>query len=94
MSSSRYVLPYLKRVGNFSANFITIPNNKFHVNLSGGIRDDKCGVNKCLIQLQLKKTLLWIFNLAGNNKEYVGHHVKDAVFCPILIKLGCSVQVS
>jgi len=94
MSSARYVLPHLKQVWNFSANLIKIPNIKFHVNMLGETRDDKRGVNKSLIQLHSRKMLLWRFNFAGNNKDNVGHHLKDPVFCSILIKFGCSLQVS
>jgi len=87
-------LPYCKQVWNFSANFIKIPNIKLHVNPSGGIRYDRCEVNRSLIQLQSKKTHIWRFNFAGNRIENVGHHVKDLVFCPIVTKFGCALQVS
>jgi len=34
--------------------------------------------------------LLWPFNITGNNKTYLGLHVKYPILCPILTKHGVS----
>jgi hypothetical protein len=43
----------------------------------------------------VEEDFLWSFSFVRNNKVYVraGHHVKDLVFCPIVIKFGCYLQV-
>jgi hypothetical protein len=82
-------------IWNFSANLITIPNIKFQVNPSGGIRDDKCGVKQKSNTTSVEERLFCGGLISPEtNKEYVGHHITDPVILPDLIKLGCSLQFS
>jgi hypothetical protein len=42
----------------------------------------------------LDDSLLWRFNLAGKRNVYLVLHVKFPIFCPILAKVGISLQVA
>ena len=75
--------PILTEVWFSRQSFIKISNTKFHENLSSGNHDDTSKQRDgckdgSLMPLQLKKMLLWQFNVTGNTKIYVGFPVK----CP------------